>query len=165
MDGDFAYVTDYDALHVINVSDPASPTPTGLYAPASFFSSELAVQDDMAFVTRAGEGLAIIDVSIPSNPTEVDFLNTPGTAFNVSLEGGRVYVCDGNAGLRIFGDCEITTPGDLDGDGNVGPFDLAILLGNWGPCPVDPAKSCDADIDGDGTVGAADLAILLGNWG
>lgn len=27
-----------------------------------------------------------------------------------------------------------TCPADLDGDGTVGPADLAILLGNWGPC-------------------------------
>ncbi len=50
-------------------------------------------------------------------------------------------------------------PGDLDGDGHVGPTDLAILLGAWGT--ADPA----ADFDGNGTVGAADLAILLGYWG
>ncbi|MCH8913930.1 MAG: VCBS repeat-containing protein [Planctomycetes bacterium] len=52
---------------------------------------------------------------------------------------------------------------DLDGDGMVGPMDLAILLGNWGPCA--DCDDCPADLDGDCTVGPADLAILLGNWG
>ncbi len=52
---------------------------------------------------------------------------------------------------------------DLDGDGAVGPLDLAILLGSWGPC-VD-CDDCPADLDGDCVVGPADLAILLGNWG
>ena len=55
------------------------------------------------------------------------------------------------------------TLGDIDGDGDVDPFDLALLLGSWGPCP-DP-DDCPADLDGDGNVGAADLAMLLGNWG
>ena len=54
----------------------------------------------------------------------------------------------------------VSCPPDLDGDGSVGPFDLAMLLGDWGPCP-----SCPADLDGDGTVGAFDLAMLLGSWG
>jgi hypothetical protein len=57
--------------------------------------------------------------------------------------------------------------GDLDGDGSVGPADLAILLGSWGPCGDCgnwPHRGCPADLDGDCTVGAADLAILLGNW-
>ncbi len=49
--------------------------------------------------------------------------------------------------------------GDLEGDGLIGPTDLAALLGAWGPC------SCPADLNGDGEVGAADLAILLGAWG
>jgi hypothetical protein len=53
--------------------------------------------------------------------------------------------------------------GDLNGDGIVGPADLAILLGSWGPCPQE--GDCPADLDSDGVVGAADLAILLGNWG
>ncbi|MCA9291456.1 MAG: S8 family serine peptidase [Phycisphaerales bacterium] len=52
------------------------------------------------------------------------------------------------------------TPGDLDGDGDVDPADLAALLSAWGACP-----GCPADLDGDGTVGPADLAVLLGNWG
>lgn len=51
-----------------------------------------------------------------------------------------------------------TTPGDLDGDGDVDAADLAVLLGAW-----DSADGA-ADIDGSGLVDAADLAILLGAW-
>ena len=59
---------------------------------------------------------------------------------------------------------------DLDGDGEVNAFDLAQLLGNWGPCdepcePGDPATTCAADLDGNCDVGAFDLALLLGAWG
>ncbi|MCZ6653398.1 MAG: hypothetical protein O7D91_10285 [Planctomycetota bacterium] len=54
-------------------------------------------------------------------------------------------------------------PWDFDGDGAVGPFDLALLLGTWGPC-ADP-DNCPADLDGNGEVGPFDLALLLGNWG
>ncbi len=51
---------------------------------------------------------------------------------------------------------------DLTGDATVGPADLAIILGNWGPVPPnDPI----ADLNNDGVVGPADLAIVLGNWG
>ncbi len=46
---------------------------------------------------------------------------------------------------------------DLDGDGVVGPTDLAILLGAWG-------GRGPADLNGDGSVGGPDLAILLGAW-
>ena len=59
----------------------------------------------------------------------------------------------------LFGESALC-PADLDCDGDVDAFDLAILLGSWGPC-----VGCPADLDGDGDVNAADLAILLGNWG
>ena len=55
---------------------------------------------------------------------------------------------------------ELCCPEDLNGDGQVGPFDLAVLLGAWGPNPGDPA-----DFDGDGIVGPFDLATLLFAWG
>ena len=55
---------------------------------------------------------------------------------------------------------ECNCPEDLDGSGDVGAFDLALLLGTWGPC-----EACPADLNGDGQVGAFDLALLLGAWG
>jgi subtilisin family serine protease len=47
---------------------------------------------------------------------------------------------------------------DLDGDGTVGPGDLAILLGSWG-------FGGSGDIDGSGTTDPADLAVILAAWG
>jgi len=48
---------------------------------------------------------------------------------------------------------------DLNGDGLVNGADLAIVLGQWGPCP-----GCPGDMNDDGVVDGADLALLLGNW-
>ncbi len=64
-------------------------------------------------------------------------------------------------------------PADFSGDGEVGAFDLAILLGAWGPCeeeceqldPPAPACTCAVDLSGDCAVRPFDLALLLGNWG
>ncbi len=56
--------------------------------------------------------------------------------------------------------CENDCPEDIDGDGVVGTFDLALVLGFWGPC-----GGCDMDLDGDGIVGPLDLALVLGFWG
>lgn len=52
---------------------------------------------------------------------------------------------------------------DLDGDRTIDGFDLAILLGAWGSCPV--WTPCQADLNFDGVVNGFDLAILLGAWG
>ncbi len=59
-----------------------------------------------------------------------------------------------DSGPVLFFDC----PADLDGNGEVGPGDLAILLANWGGDDV-------GDFDGDCIVGPADLAFLLAEWG
>lgn len=79
----------------------------------------------------------------------------------LSADGRTVVgIARGNAGtfgfrLQFEADC----PADLDGDGEIGGSDLAILLAAWGtPDPV-------ADLSGDGTVGGDDLAILLAAWG
>ncbi len=63
-----------------------------------------------------------------------------------------------------------TCPEDFDGSEDVGAFDLAILLGAWGPCPKpceegDPTDTCSSDLNGDCVVEAFDLALLLGHWG
>ncbi len=54
-------------------------------------------------------------------------------------------------------------PADVNGDGTVGAFDLATLLGAWGPCDNGPCRCLDADEDQQ--IDAADLAVLLGTWG
>ena len=54
-------------------------------------------------------------------------------------------------------------PADLNGDGEVGPADLAGLLASWGPC-ANP-DDCPPDLNGDGEIGPFDLANLLATWG
>jgi hypothetical protein len=54
-------------------------------------------------------------------------------------------------------------PEDLNGDGQVNGFDLALLLSQWGRCPN--RGVCAADFNHDGIVSGMDLAILLAAWG
>jgi len=62
--------------------------------------------------------------------------------------------CDNN----MCGSC----PTDVDDDGHTGPFDLAMLLGSWGPVTQDTV--C-LDADQNGGIEAFDLAVVLANWG
>lgn len=54
-------------------------------------------------------------------------------------------------------------PADQNEDGVVNGFDLAQLLGSWGPCLI--PTGCEADLDDNGVVNGVDLALLLGAWG
>lgn len=62
---------------------------------------------------------------------------------------------------------ERLSPADLNDDGDVDGFDLALLLGQWtgaasyAPCPPYVA----ADLNCDCTINGFDLALLLGAWG
>ncbi len=65
---------------------------------------------------------------------------------------------------------DLPCPGNLNDDDEVGPFDLALVLGAWGQCPDpctpgDPEDTCAPDFDGNCAVEAFDLAIVLGSWG
>lgn len=77
------------------------------------------------------------------------------------------YFCVPHCGIFGMDGILNVTPapilGDLNGDGSVNGFDLALLLGAWGRCPAPPAE-CPADLDGNGAVNGIDLALLLGNW-
>ncbi len=53
-------------------------------------------------------------------------------------------------------------PTDVDDNSETEAFDLANLLGAWGP--VTPDSAC-LDDDGNGFIEAFDLAVLLGAWG
>lgn len=108
--------------------------------------------------------------------------DAPGATFVADVDDFSLLGldCNGNEVLDFFDieneesndnnsngipdECEC--PADFDFDGTIGAFDLAVLLGSWGPCPEPPAD-CPADIhgEGDGIVQADDLAALLGSWG
>ena len=90
-----------------------------------------------------------------NNDGLMDFL-IAGTGGGFESPFGRVYVIAGTIAPEAI-------PGDLDGDGVVGPSDLITLLGAWGPCG--DCGDCAADLDDDCSVGTGDLIILLGNWG
>jgi predicted RNA-binding protein with TRAM domain len=86
-----------------------------------------------------------------------------GSSVTVDVIQGAVYLVqiggygDSGSGLLTVS-CDPAPPSpDLDGDGLVGPSDLALLLGSWG-------QRGSADLDESGSVGASDLAILIGSW-
>ncbi len=94
-----------------------------------------------------------IETDLDANPRFVDEPDTEDTGAGRCpfIDMGAFEYQEGVAGC---------CPADFDGDGEVGPFDLAFVLGFWGPNPGHPA-----DLDGDGEVGPFDLALLLGSWG
>ena len=100
-------------------------------------SDELCDDDNNCTLDKCGEGSGCLNVHFDCPPG---------------------YVCDPQ------GDEPCVYCPDLNDDGTLGAFELANLLGSWGPC--DPFDNCVIfDVDLSGAIGAFDLATLLGAWG
>jgi pimeloyl-ACP methyl ester carboxylesterase len=74
-----------------------------------FYGEAVVVRGNYAYVAGHEAGLRIVDVSMPSNPQEVGYYDTPGNAYDVALAGNYAYVADDNTGLRII---NISNPSD-----------------------------------------------------
>lgn len=85
---------------------------------------------------------------INSDGSDDIIIGAPFASPNGSNRSGESYV--------VFGR-RAANPADLNGDGCVDAFDLAIMLAAW--------NTPDADLDSDGTTNSADLSILLAAWG
>jgi hypothetical protein len=65
------------------------------------------VDGGCAYVAGWEAGLLVIDISTPSAPFEVGFVDTLGDAWGVAVAGSYAYVADLEAGLRVI---DVSTP-------------------------------------------------------
>ncbi len=168
----FCYSTGLRSYRV----DPATPLTITLSSDLAeltvFFASLGAIASgEMHFFNAADEE---VGVPIETNGDCLLFMPNPQSrvfeegvrTIEVTAEGGTVFIDTFVATLGQFP----AGPPDFNDDCDVGPFDLAALLGAWGPCPdpcepSDPAETCPTDLNGDCDTGPFDLATLLGAWG
>ncbi len=144
-------------------------TAPGLYFDANEFNLYGHIVDGW-FAIEHPDGTHQGEAGFPPNENlQVLFLQS-SVAQGLSLSGDiDIFWQDGETG-EIFGEVDVpiectatcgSCPTDTDDDGETGAFDLAVLLGNWGP--VDAGECLDNDTSG--SINAFDLAVLLGNWG
>lgn len=100
-------------LWVVDVSDPAAPTPLSLeLTPAG--AMDVDVVGNLAYVANGLAGLRVIDVSNPVDPTTLSAYNTPGFAEAIQVVGTRAYLADGNsAQVAILDVSNPSLPGSL----------------------------------------------------
>ncbi|MCH8851681.1 MAG: hypothetical protein IID41_03405 [Planctomycetes bacterium] len=141
------------------------------------------IDDDPLFVDPDNDdyhipmGALVIDAgdneAVPPDSADLDDDGDTDEPTPFDLDGNpRIVDGDGDEEADVdMGAYEFQTdlpcPWDLNGDGEVGPFDLALVLGFWGPCeePCTPEATCTTDLDGDCATGPFDLALILGFWG
>jgi hypothetical protein len=69
------------------------------------------VSGDYAYVADGGSGLAVIDVSDPTNPGTPVYEATTGAALGVYVSGDYAYVADWTSGLAVIDISDPTNPG------------------------------------------------------
>jgi len=117
--GGYAYLVDWDGLQVVDVTLPSNPVGVISYeTPGN--ANGVAVDGSLVYVAEGGGGetVRVIDVSVPSNPTQVGFCHTR-EAFGVAVAGGYAYVADGSGGLLVLRYTDWTLMFYIDGDNNL----------------------------------------------
>ena len=165
----------YPVTWTYDVENPGSTsTINELPIPTGFFSATpTAVNDSGDVVGYAGSPNIDAHAILWRDGIAIDLGVWPGGHYsvanginNIGHIVGTGTVAGDNLDHALMWTILSGVPADLNGDGIVGPADLAQLLAQWGACPI--KGECIADIapqpEGDGAVGPADLAELLSSW-
>jgi hypothetical protein len=91
-------------------------------------ANDVAVSGDFAFVAvgRHG-GLRVLDVSNLVQPVEIGYIDSPGDAHSLAMQGTRIFLADGRRGLLVIDASNPAMPvviGALQTEGT--PIDIAI---------------------------------------
>ncbi|MGD2084953.1 MAG: hypothetical protein PVH61_02095 [Candidatus Aminicenantes bacterium] len=124
--GDFAYIAaiegtcdeDDSTLHVINISDPKAPRIVGEFMNrySDEHASAVHVRGQYAYLASQQGGLSIIDISKPSDPTEVGYCSS-GIYSDVKVRGDYAYLASKRGGLHVIDVSDPASP-TLVGKGN-----------------------------------------------
>ncbi|MCB8985840.1 MAG: carboxypeptidase regulatory-like domain-containing protein [Ardenticatenaceae bacterium] len=106
VNGDYAYVADYNAVRIIDISDPVHPFETG-HVGASY-TQDLVVSQNLVYATDFYAGIRIIDVSDPYNPVQIALFADP--AAGIDVVDNYVYYATENRSQRICA-LDVSNPG------------------------------------------------------
>lgn len=97
-----AFVANNDrGLHILDVSNPASPVHVGVFQTTNQ-SLETEIVSSYAYLADGTNGFRVLDISQPAQPTQVGIAEA-GTAIAVRIVGKYAYVLDvGKRFLRTF---------------------------------------------------------------
>jgi len=138
--GNYAYTASEEGgMRVVDVSTRSNPEEVGVFTEGhgrgNITYSDASVQDvvirgSYAFLADGGDGLRVVNVTDPTDPEQVAFLDSGGlqaTAQSIAVEDGYAYLADENYGLRVYDVLDPTDPEQisrLNASGNI--LDVAV---------------------------------------
>ena len=104
--GNYLYATDgYEALHILDISEPTTISPVGKYRAGLINCS--ALSGSYLYVGHDYQGLRVVDVTDPTQPNEIALYDGVTRPLDVATAGAYAYVADYGTGLSIL---DISTP-------------------------------------------------------
>lgn len=94
--GQYAFISssnnDNKGLYIINIEDLANPG-TPVFQSVSDWVFDVVIKDNVAFLATSDAGVAMIDISDPSSPSEpIYILDDLENVWHLSLQGDKLYV-------------------------------------------------------------------------
>ncbi len=119
VDGNYAYAgTNGGWLHIIDVSNPASPANVATYYNQGTAGHEpwildVAVSSGKAYLADWGAGLIALDVSNPASPQELGVFTAAEDGpnfYDVILDGNKAYTANGWGGMAVV---DVSNPASM----------------------------------------------------
>lgn len=104
--GDFLYAAAHNkGIRIYSLSDPENPNLIGSLTEGFTDVFDMALEGDTLYVADGGGGLKVVDISNPAVPVIVSGETTStaiGTAQDIEVRDGRVYLACGGAGICVY---------------------------------------------------------------
>ncbi|NHJ47291.1 MAG: hypothetical protein FK733_05830 [Asgard group archaeon] len=100
-----------------------------------YFAFDVQVENDIAYIADAGDGLWIVDVADPTNPTTLSHKLLGGVEHVVQVKDNIVFVADYHNGLFIF---NVTNPSNPQQISNYGDQADIVVCNDEIACISDP---------------------------
>lgn len=150
--GDHAYLVQGQDLVILDISDVAALSEVGRVSSVSEIYG-IAVSGDHACIANGENGIAVVDVSVPSSPTIMGSYDTDGFARDVAISGNYAYVADG-IGLAIV-DISVPSSPTLAGTYDTIGFATGITVSGNHAYVADDGK---AIFDGSNGIAIVDIS-------
>jgi hypothetical protein len=110
-----AYIGAGQSMKILNVKDSTNPVLVGEVILPFVLIFDIFIKDTLAYVANCEDGLRVINVSDPSSPFEIGFLDIFDHAYGVWVKDTLAYVTDGDRGLSII---NVANPASMSEIGN-----------------------------------------------
>ncbi len=100
--GQYAYVAAGSRSHIVDITNPAAPVYVGKIAAYGGYHQYMNVRSGYAYVCNYDAGLAVVNITNPSNPVNVMAVPSGYRTAGIIFDGNYAYVAVGDSGMAIY---------------------------------------------------------------